>query len=59
MVAPNGARRTTLDHPAVPVTDRDLVETAVACFEAGARGIHAHIRTNDQLHLLDVDATKH
>ena len=55
MVAPNGARRTTLDHPAVPVTDQDLVETAVACFEAGARGIHAHIRTNDQLHLLDVE----
>ena len=55
MVAPNGARRTTLDHPAVPVTDQDLVETAVACFEAGARGIHAHIRTSDQLHLLDVE----
>ncbi|MDB3998431.1 3-keto-5-aminohexanoate cleavage protein [Litorivicinus sp.] len=55
MVAPNGARRTTLDHPAVPVTDQDLVQTAVACFEAGARGIHAHIRTNDQLHLLDVE----
>ena len=55
MVAPNGARRTTLDHPAVPVTDQDLVQTAVACFEAGARGIHAHIRTNEQLHLLDVE----
>ncbi|MCH1449875.1 MAG: 3-keto-5-aminohexanoate cleavage protein, partial [Litoricolaceae bacterium] len=55
MVAPNGARRTTLDHPAVPVNDQDLVETAVVCFEAGARGIHAHIRTSDQLHLLDVE----
>ena len=55
MVAPNGARKTTLDHPAVPVTDSDLVETAAQCFDAGARALHAHIRTTDQIHLLDVD----
>ena len=54
MVAPNGARRTTQDHPAIPVIDEDLIETAVACYDAGARGLHAHIRTQKQTHLLDV-----
>ncbi|HAN81386.1 MAG: hypothetical protein CMD54_00755 [Gammaproteobacteria bacterium] len=55
MVAPNGARRTTRDHPAIPVTDEDLIETAVSCYDAGARGLHAHIRTEKQTHLLDVE----
>jgi len=55
MVAPNGARKTTQDHPAVPVTDQELLDTAVACFDAGARALHAHIRTNEQVHLLDVE----
>ena len=54
MVAPNGARKTAQDHPAVPVTDSELVETAVTCFDAGARGLHAHIRTTEHTHLLDV-----
>ena len=36
MVAPNGARRTTADHPALPVTIPQTVATAKACFEAGA-----------------------
>lgn len=53
MVAPNGARRTTQDHPATPVTDVDLVETARACHAAGASALHAHIRNTDQSHLLD------
>ena len=55
MVAPNGARKTAQDHPAVPVTDSELVETAVTCFDAGARGLHAHIRTTEHTHLLDVE----
>jgi 3-keto-5-aminohexanoate cleavage enzyme len=54
MAAPNGARKTAQDHPAIPVTDAELIETAVACFDAGARALHAHIRTTDQTHLLDV-----
>ena len=54
MVAPNGARRTTSDHHAIPVTDDALIETAKACFQEGVRGIHAHIRTADQRHLLDI-----
>ena len=38
MVVPNGARRTTEDHPAIPVIDEDLIETAEARYDAGARG---------------------
>ncbi|MEP6019529.1 MAG: 3-keto-5-aminohexanoate cleavage protein [Paracoccaceae bacterium] len=54
MVAPNGARRGYKDHPALPVTDDDIVANAKACFAAGADGIHLHIRDADGLHLLDV-----
>ncbi|GAB4353721.1 MAG: 3-keto-5-aminohexanoate cleavage protein [Oricola sp.] len=53
MVAPNGARRTTADHPALPVTVPQIVATAKACFAAGAGGIHAHVRDADQAHVLD------
>jgi uncharacterized protein (DUF849 family) len=54
MVAPNGARKTKTDHPALPVTSPELVQTALACWQAGAQGLHAHIRNEDQSHLLDV-----
>ncbi|MEM1400182.1 MAG: 3-keto-5-aminohexanoate cleavage protein [Pseudomonadota bacterium] len=53
MVAPNGARRTKADHPALPVTIPEIVATAKACFEAGADGLHAHVRDGDQRHVLD------
>lgn len=53
MVAPNGARRTRADHPALPVTIPEIVATAKACFEAGAGGIHAHVRDGEQRHVLD------
>ncbi|WP_428686366.1 3-keto-5-aminohexanoate cleavage protein [Roseibium sp.] len=53
MVAPNGARRTKADHPALPMTIGETVETARACFEAGAQGIHAHVRGPDGAHVLD------
>ncbi len=53
MVAPNGARRTKADHPALPVTIPEIVETARACFEAGAGAIHAHVRDAEQRHVLD------
>lgn len=58
MVAPNGARRTTADHPALPVTIPQIVETAKACFDAGAGGIHAHVRDADQAHVLDAGLYK-
>lgn len=53
MVAPNGARRTSADHPALPVTIEATVADAVACFRAGAGGIHAHVRDGNQSHSLD------
>lgn len=53
MVAPNGARRGKVDHPALPVTDDELVETARACQQAGADGLHMHIRDASGRHLLD------
>ena len=52
MVAPNGARRTKADHRALPVTIPEIVQTAVACFEAGAGAIHAHVRDADGMHVL-------
>ena len=36
MVAPNGARPMKKDHAAVPITISEIVETAKACYEAGA-----------------------
>lgn len=53
MVAPNGARRGKADHPALPVTDDEMVATAKACQAAGADGLHLHIRDAQGAHLLD------
>jgi len=53
MVAPNGARRTKSDHPALPVTVKETVAAAVACFEAGAGALHAHVRDAAGQHVLD------
>ena len=55
MVAPNGARLTQVDHPALPVTNAEVVACAVECFAAGADGLHAHIRDDAGRHLLGVD----
>ncbi|HPE59789.1 MAG TPA: 3-keto-5-aminohexanoate cleavage protein [Thiolinea sp.] len=53
MVAPNGARRTRVDHPALPVTIPEIVQCASDCFAAGADGIHAHVRDGQGQHVLD------
>ena len=53
LVAPNGAKKTHVDHPAVPVTIPEIVATAKACFAAGAGGIHAHVRDAAGGHVLD------
>ncbi|WP_417667961.1 3-keto-5-aminohexanoate cleavage protein [Roseibium sp.] len=53
MVAPNGARRTKSDHPALPMTIEETVATAVACHAAGAGGLHAHVRDETGAHVLD------
>lgn len=54
MVAPNGARRSKSDHPALPVSRDELVTTAAQCHRAGAAAIHLHIRDDLGRHCLDV-----
>ncbi|MEM7461616.1 MAG: 3-keto-5-aminohexanoate cleavage protein [Pseudomonadota bacterium] len=54
MVAPNGARLNKADHPALPVTIEEIVQTAKACHAAGADGLHAHVRDANEQHVLDV-----
>jgi uncharacterized protein (DUF849 family) len=55
-VAPNGARKTRMDHPAVPILPAELATTAAAAQAAGAAMIHLHVRDVDQKHSLDVGA---
>ncbi len=52
-VAPNGARRTKKDHPALPIEPGELAEAAAACREAGAAMIHLHVRDAEGGHSLD------
>ncbi len=52
-VAPNGARRTQADHPALPLTPAELAEAAAACLDAGAAMIHLHVRDEAGRHVLD------
>ncbi len=53
MVAPNGARRTRDDHPALPVTLDEIIDTAISCQRAGAEGLHLHLRDEQGRHVLD------
>ncbi|MCW9034677.1 MAG: 3-keto-5-aminohexanoate cleavage protein [Rhodospirillales bacterium] len=53
-VAPNGARRTKVDHPAIPLTPEELALCAEECMEAGASVIHLHVRDEQSKHSLDV-----
>ncbi|MFY0692174.1 MAG: 3-keto-5-aminohexanoate cleavage protein [Paracoccaceae bacterium] len=53
MAAPNGARRSSKDHPAIPVTIAETVETAIACQQAGAAALHLHVRDEQEKHSLD------
>src|SRR6056297_115115 len=53
MVAPNGARLTKADHPGLPMTIEETVQEAESCYEAGATGLHAHLRDAGGAHVLD------
>ncbi len=53
MVAPNGARKTKFDHPAMPVSIDEVVTAAVESKAVGATGLHAHVRDDDGQHVLD------
>lgn len=55
-IAPNGARKTKADHPALPMTPAEIAACATACAEAGAAMIHLHVRDRDGRHTLDAEA---
>lgn len=52
-VAPNGARRTHRDHPALPISPDELARDALACADAGASVLHLHVRDDADAHSLD------
>jgi len=58
MVAPNGAHRTKSDHAMLPVTIPELCQVALSCFNAGAEGIHIHVRDDHGKHSLDTELYK-
>ncbi len=47
MVAPTGARYTKADHPAIPLTPREIAADVAACVRAGAAVAHLHARDAD------------
>ncbi|USG60630.1 3-keto-5-aminohexanoate cleavage protein [Sneathiella marina] len=53
-VAPNGARKTKADHPALPISPLDLAVEADLCRREGAAMIHLHVRDEQNGHTLDV-----
>jgi uncharacterized protein (DUF849 family) len=55
MCAPNGARKTKADHPALPITANDIADCAQAIVEAGASIMHVHVRDDEGRHSLDAD----
>lgn len=52
-VAPNGARKSKADHPSLPISDRELAQTAASCRAAGAAMVHLHVRDSAGRHSLD------
>ncbi len=53
IAAPNGARKTHKDHPALPVSISETVIEASSCYAAGATVLHAHVRGKQEEHVLD------
>lgn len=58
MSAPNGARKTKADHPALPITPDEVARVAAEVMEAGANSIHLHVRDAEEKHSLDHDRYK-
>lgn len=58
-LAPNGAHKQKSDHPALPLSLEELVQTAVAAQLAGASLLHLHIRDDEHGHTLDADRYRH
>ncbi len=55
IVAPNGARKSYDDHPAVPITNQEIIADVIACRDAGAAMVHLHARNKLGQHSLDID----
>jgi len=55
MCAPNGARKSKADHPALPISAEDLAGCAESILSAGASIMHVHVRDDEGRHSLDVD----
>ncbi|NND43797.1 MAG: 3-keto-5-aminohexanoate cleavage protein [Xanthomonadales bacterium] len=53
--APNGARRTREDHPALPVTPGQIAAAAEELVAAGTAVLHLHVRDASGRHSLDAD----
>lgn len=51
--APNGARRSQQDHPALPITADELAENAAALQAEGVSVLHLHVRDDNGKHTLD------
>lgn len=47
LMAPNGARKTKVDHPALAIGFEEIVAEAEAAWAAGADAIHLHVREDD------------
>jgi 3-keto-5-aminohexanoate cleavage enzyme len=54
-VAPNGARRTKADHPALPMNASESARDAIQCRDAGAAMLHLHVRDGNGKHSLDAE----
>lgn len=52
MCAPNGARKMPSDHPALPITARELARSAADVLDTGASVLHLHVRDNHGGHSL-------
>lgn len=53
MSAPNGARRTKQDHPALPISPQELARDARRLCDAGVSVLHLHVRDERGCHTLD------
>ena len=51
--APNGARRTSNDHQALPITPMELADCAESLLEEGVSVLHLHVRDQELKHSLD------
>ena len=51
--APNGARRTSKDHQALPITPAELADCAESLLEEGVAVLHLHVRDEELKHSLD------